>query len=165
MLCVCLSLWVWEREGRREVVGERWPLDMASHSRLAPTPRDLPSYLAQILAFHLGWNLGELGLCWVFIPPSHTHYTNRNMHTHTLHSRPPPSPGSIFESQMSIALTYKGDNKPHTTLLAPLLSSKHFRFDFFLNSPQEKKKVPPLHYCLLSTNTAYRLKFSHINVF
>lgn len=46
VLCLCVR--------EREEVGERWPLDMASHSRLAPTPRHLPSYLAQILAFHLG---------------------------------------------------------------------------------------------------------------
>lgn len=148
-----LTTSVWNEEG----VGVRWPLDMSPHSRLAPTPHDLPSYLAQILAFHLGQNLGELGLYRIFIPPSpsslslsHTH-TYTQTHTHTRHSRPPPSPGSIFESQMSSALTYKGDNnEPHTTLVSALLSSKHFTLNCFQNSLQEKKKVP---FCTQSTHT------------
>ena len=52
MLCACVYVCVYV--GGREEVGERRPPDMASHSRLALTPRDLFSYLAQILAFHLG---------------------------------------------------------------------------------------------------------------
>lgn len=53
---------------------------------------------------------------------------------------------------MSIALTYKGDNRAHTPLLPALLPSKHLRLDFFFFflelSKREKENLPsvPLFY-------------------
>ena len=68
---------------------------------------------------------------------------------------------------MSIALTYKGDNRAHTPLLPALLPSKHLRLEFFFLelTKTEKENLPPLTLSIPSTNTIHRLTFSHVNVF